>query len=214
MKKENILYKGKFKRKVWPILYILLAAAYIAIAYVLYAQLHFDLILPIASAVVGVLMFFCGISLFRTYGKRKLIFTEQDLEIKYAKDSIVIPFAEVSCIVLEKRKLKIYWNGSVTLIKGLRKRKTVYNKFMSLLYDWQLKYLAQPQIDDVASAMIGVDVIAEEPIVEEPIVEEPQTILEKLQHNRALYESGKISCDEMNLRNAALLSAEFPDLYK
>ena len=80
---------------------------------------------------------------------------------------------------------------------------------MSLLYDWQLKYLAQPQIDDVASATIDVDVIAEE-----PIVEEPQTILEKLQHNRALYESGKISCDEMNLRNAALLSAEFPDLYK
>lgn len=210
MKKENVLYKGKFKCKVWPILYILLAAAYLALAYILYFQLHFDLIFPLASAVVGIVIFFCGIAIFRAYAKRKLLFGEAALEIKYAKDSIVIPFAEILCVALEKRKLKIYWNDGVILIKGLRRRKTVYNKFLRLLYDWKLKYLSnEQQTEDIAVAATAVDIIAEE-----PHVAEPQTTMEKLQYNRALYEAGMITYDEMNLRNAALLSIEFPDLYK
>lgn len=130
MKDETIILKGKFKAKIWPCLYFLLTAAFLALAYFFHQNLSSDLILPIGAIVLGLLMFIFGVSLLRFYSKRKLVVTGKDVVIMDAKNCFSMPIAEIDLVELEKKTLLFFYDEQIISVKGLRNRKAIYAKLL------------------------------------------------------------------------------------
>ena len=214
MKKELIVIKGKFKHRLWPILYLFLTAAYVGAAYVLYSQFAAGLILPAILVALGLLMFICCASLGRTYRKRRLIVTPENVHVRYKKQSAIFPLNEICHVKSVKKKLEIGTLEKTVFLKSLKNSGAVYAEIVRLINELDGETVEDSTIlDNTAEEMETQTVEVENEEVVEEAVEAPLTLKEKMRQNRVLYENGEISHYEMTSRNAELLKAEFPDLY-
>ena len=214
MRKEAIVIKGKFKHRLWPILYFFLTAAYVGAAYVLYSQFAAGLILPAILVTLGLWMFICGASLGHTYRKRKLIVTPENVQVRYKKQSAIFPINEICHVKSVKKKLEIGTLEKTVFLKSLKNSSAVFTEIVRLINELDVETVeSSTTLDNTSEEIEPQTVEAENEEIVEETVEAPLTLKEKMRQNRALYESGEISHYEMTSRNAALLQAEFPELY-
>jgi hypothetical protein len=212
--KKNVVIKGKFKHRLWPVLYFFLTAAYIGAAYVLYSQFAAGLMLPAFLVALGLLMFICGASLGRTYRKRKLIVTPENVQVRYKKQSATFPLDEICHLDSTKKKLEIGSLEETVFVKSLKNSSAVYAEIVRLINELD----GETAEDSTATenTVETIEAVTVESDAEEIVNKASDTLLilkEKMQQNRVLYESGEISHYEMTSRNAELLKAAFPDLY-